>query len=103
MIRSFINFLFGRPVYDFQSNPLCGDQRLSNEQIAMALGNQRDSPQLKAVAQVLAYEYSACVATATDPDTANRPGELAHATGGMRAIENVLAQLHKATEVRDAE
>lgn len=76
---------------------------MTDAEIRAALGGQRNSPVIRAVANLLAFEQGACTATAENPANASDHGTLAHATGGSRAIANIISQLAAATEMQGEE
>lgn len=67
---------------------------LRDEEILGALNIPPDHPVWRAVNEILHREISAGMSKVTSPDLASKPGDLAHASGGVEALSSLLIELN---------
>lgn len=67
------------------------------------LRGQMDTPTIQSILQILELERMACINDATDTANSDNHGRLAHAAGGIRAVDNVVDIITRACTSQENE
>jgi hypothetical protein len=67
---------------------------LRDDELLVSLNISPDHPVWKAINEIIHREISAGLSKLTSPELASKPGELAHASGGVEALSQVVIELN---------